>query len=160
MMSSAPFSYSLLQTPADAILSWLGGIVQHGPNYQGIIFCTSGKDADCYLRAAEKVLPSMARRYRNFTGPVAYACNGSDLFLEVLRHPEVDHLSYGATRKFICFDNPAGWSYHSAIISLTKRLSLPSSHIVAVGSHIVWEPPANPPTPVIDYSAITKAVSD
>jgi hypothetical protein len=154
VMTPTPFAYSLLQTPADAILSWLGGVSQRGPGFHGIIFTTSDRDADTYLRAAERVMPSGAVRHRNFHGPVIYQVDDSDLYLEILRDPFCHH-AYGTIRKFVCFDNPAAWSDGHRIETLLKRLAPPGCHIVAVGSRLTM--PSPPETkPPIDFFAINR----
>ena len=155
-MMPPPFAYSLLQTPADAILSWLDGVSRRAPGFHGIIFTTSDRDADSYLRAADRLMPANTVRHRNFHGPVVYMVENCDLSLEVLRDPFCHH-AYGNIRKFVCFDNPAGWSDDHRIPTLVNRLAPPGSQIVAVGSRFTLPSSPEPePEPAIDFFAINR----
>lgn len=159
MKISVSFPYSLLQTPEDAVRSWLAAHKLHGPRFQGVIFTTSHKNADPYLRAAERHLPPWTKRHRNFSGPVAYELDGSDLYVEVLdRHN--DGLRHAAPKLFICLDNPAGWPNTQLTATLVHRLSSAGTHVVAVGSRIVLDACDPAPQSAIDYFAITRSVSN
>jgi hypothetical protein len=161
MHSPAPFAYALLQTPADALALWFAeNAIGSIEPVDGVVFAISDRDANDYLRAAERVLPPTVKRFRNYAGPVVFEVdNGACIAVEIIRS-NWNAWAHAAVRPFLCFDNPAAWADHNTIISLARRLSTPRAKVVAVGSHITWNPDAGPvPKPAVDYGAITRSIA-
>ncbi len=162
-MISSSHKRVMLSDPEAAIRLWVGKTISHGSNDNGVVFCSSHKDTDNYLRLTEKdgVLPPH-QRTRTIGGISHFDLrNGARLSLyPILRLEEVAAIA-AHHWAFMVFHNPAGWPDRSLIKMLLPRLMSSSGRtcLVSVGTSLAetTDQPEKPKGP--DFSAITRAFS-
>lgn len=153
----------MLSDPEAALRLWGAEATTYGSDANGVVFCSSHKDADRYLRLTERdgVLPSYRRT--RFTGGACHfdLPSGARLSLHpILRLEEVNAIA-AQHWPFMVFHNPASWQDRSLIKMLLPRLMSSSGRtcLVSVGTSLA-ETAAQPEKPKgPDFSAITRALS-
>ena len=158
----------MMKDPSQAIDQWIAEGHPFGQLGNGVIFCSSEKDVNLYMRIIETGTFPPYDRVRAFNGSVSYR-TGSLAKLDVMPIRSTQDVSHLAPKRwpFMVFHNPAAWPDRTPIRLLLPYLSPAiGAHttLVSVGTELASLPDMNgPDTPKpkeIDWMAITRAISN
>jgi hypothetical protein len=159
----------MVKDPAHAVEKWVLEGNAFGQFGNGVIFCSTEKDVNLYMRLVENAAAFPAYiRTRTFSGAVSYAIgSGAKLDIIPIRGvPDASHL--GSERwQFMVFHNPTLWSDRTPIRLLLPRLA-PAigarTTLVSVGTELAsllgTDPKPEEKPKEIDWMAITRAISN